>query len=125
MNCHRARMAIVERELGLLTLGFERGLERHLESCDACRAVAVRESALVGDLMELRELDNPPVEVRHQVMQRVGALPPIERGWVGQGQLTWAAAAAVAAAVGLVAWIWPRAAALRAAAENAADGMRV
>lgn len=124
MNCHRARMAIVERELGLLTLGFERGLERHLESCAACRARAVREAALVGGLNELRELDGPVVEVRQRVLRQLAELPAIERGWVGRGQLTWAAAGAAAAALGLIAWIWPRAGSLREAAEGAADGTR-
>ncbi len=124
MNCHRARMAIVERELGLLTLGFERGLDEHLTSCGDCRARAEKESALVGDLMALRELQTPAVEVRENVMRQVRSLPAIEPGWVPQGQLAWASAAAVATAIGLVAWIWPRAEWLREAAGGAADGTR-
>lgn len=124
MNCHRARMAIVERELGLLTLGFERGLDSHLTSCSDCSARAAKESVLVGELGVLRELQAPAVEVRQHVMQQVRALPHVERGWVPQGQLAWASATAVAAAIGLVAWIWPRAAWLRETAEGAADGTR-
>ena len=124
MNCHRARMAIVERELGLLTLGFERGLDNHIASCGDCRERAAKERALVGDLGVLRELDAPAVEIRLHVMQQVRAIPRVERGWVPQGQLAWASALAVAAAIGLVAWIWPRAAWLREAAEGAADGTR-
>ena len=124
MNCHRARMAIVERELGLLTLGFERGLDSHLAACTDCRARAAREGALVGELGVLRELDAPAVEVRQRVMQQIRTIPRVERGWVPQGQLAWASAAAVATAIGLVAWIWPRAAWLREAAAGAADGTR-
>ena len=124
MNCHRARMAIVERELGLLTLGFERGLDSHLTSCNDCRVRAAKEGALIGELGVLRELDAPAVEVRLRVMQQVRAIPRVERGWVPQGQLAWASAAAVATAIGLMAWIWPRAVWLREAAAGAADGTR-
>jgi len=124
MNCHRARMALVERELGLLTLGFERGLDEHLVSCAECRERAARESALVGELSVLRELETPAVEVRQNVMRRISTLPRVQPGWVAPGQLAWASAAAVAAAIGLVAWIWPRAALLGEAAEGAADGTR-
>ncbi len=122
MNCHRARMALVERELGLLTLGFERGLDDHLASCADCRGRAGKEQVLVGELGALRELETPAVEVRMRVMQQVRTLPGVERAWVPQGQLAWASAAAVAAAIGLVAWIWPRAAWLQEAAAGAADG---
>jgi hypothetical protein len=117
-------MAIVERELGLLTLGFERGLDDHLASCGDCRRRTEKEGALVGELMALRELQTPAVEVRENVMRQVRSLPAIEPGWVPQGQLAWASAAAVATAIGLVAWIWPRAAWLREAAGGAADGTR-
>ena len=124
MNCHRARMAIVERELGLLTLGFERGLNDHLASCTDCRGRAAKEQALVGRLSALRELETPAVEVRMRVMQQVRTLPGVERAWVPQGQLAWASAAAVAAAIGLVAWIWPRAAWLQEATAGVTDGTR-
>ncbi len=124
MNCHRARMAIVERELGLLTLGFERGLDDHLTSCADCRGRAEKERALVNELSALRGLETPAVEVRMRVMQQVRTLPGVERAWVPQGQLAWASAAAVAAAIGLVAWIWPRAAWLQEATAGVADGTR-
>lgn len=125
MNCHRARMAIVERELQLLTLGFERALSGHLASCAQCRESAAKENVLARDLSTLRELESPAVEVRLNVMQQVRELGPIEHGWGPQGQLAWASAAAVAAAIALVAWIWPRAGWLREAAGGAADGTRV
>lgn len=124
MNCHRARMALVERELGLLTLGFERGLDAHLASCTECRTRAARESLLVGELTTLRELEAPAVEVRQNVMLQVRTLGGIERAWVSHGQLAWASAAAVAAAIGLAAWIWARAAWVQGAAADAADGTR-
>ena len=124
MNCHRARMAIVERELGLLTLGFERGLDDHLASCADCHGRAEKERVLVSELGALRELETPAVEVRMHVMRQVRALPGVERAWVTQGQLAWASAAAVAAALGLVAWIWQRAAWLQEAVASAVDGTR-
>ena len=124
MNCHRARMALVERELGLLTMGFERGLNEHLAACSDCRLRAARENALVSDLTALRELETPSVEVRVNVMNQVRSLPGVEPGAVKQGQLAWASAAAVAAAIGLAAWIWPRAELLGEAAGQTADGTR-
>lgn len=124
MNCHRARMAIVERELGLLTLGFERGLDDHLASCADCRGRVAKERALVSELLAMREIEAPAVEVRSHVMQRVRTLGGIEHAWVPQGQLAWASAGAVGVAIGLVAWIWPRAAWLQEAAAGAADGTR-
>lgn len=124
MNCHRARMAIVERELGLLTLGFERGLDGHLAGCADCRAHAAGERMLAGELSALREIDHPTVEVRLRVMEQVREMPRVEPAWVPQGQLAWATAAAVAAAVGLTAWMGVRAAWLRDAAVDAADGTR-
>jgi len=124
MNCHRARMAIVELELGLLALGFERALDDHLSSCPDCRLRAGKERTLVEGLSALRETAAPTVHLRAQILERVEALPRVELGWVAQGQLAWASAAAVAAAVGLVAWIWPSAGSLRDAAGSAAGGTR-
>jgi anti-sigma factor RsiW len=117
-------MALVERELGLLTLGFERGLDEHLAGCADCREHAAKEQALVAGLMALRGQATPAVEVRQRVMREVRSLPRAEPGWVRQRQLAWASAAAIAAAIGLVAWIWPRAAWLREAAASGADGTR-
>ena len=124
MNCHRAHMAIVERELNLLTLGFERALDDHLAGCAECRACAEKELMLVEELGRLRGATWPTVHVRAQVLERLEGLPRVERAWIASGQLAWASAAAIAAAVGLVAWIWPRAGWLRDAAASAADGTR-
>ena len=124
MNCHRARMAIVERDSSLLTLGFERALDDHLAGCAGCRVRAEKELMLVGELGALREAAWPAVHVHAKVLERLGALPRVERTWVASGQLAWASVAAVTAAVGLVAWIWPRAGWLRDAAASAADGTR-
>ena len=98
--------------------------DEHLAACDGCRQRAVREDALVSELTSLRKLESPTVEVRVGVMNQVRSLPSVEPGSVRQGQLAWASAAAVAAAVGLVAWIWPRAELLGEAAGNTADGTR-
>jgi hypothetical protein len=124
MNCHRVRTAIVERELSLLSLGFERALDDHLASCSECRVRAEKELMLVEELGALKGVAAPRVHVRAQVLERLAALPRIERAWVSQGELAWASAAAVGAAAGLVAWIWPQAGWLRDAAGTAANGTR-
>lgn len=124
MNCHRARMAMVERDLGVLPLGHERALDEHLAGCTECRASFEKERELVLGLESLRHAAPPEVDVRWQVLQAVRTEPRIETGWVSQKQLAWASAAAVAAATVLVAWIVPRADLLREAGTDAAAGTR-
>jgi hypothetical protein len=117
-------MAIVERELGELTLGFERALDEHLAGCGACREHAALERSLVADLGALREADLPYVDVRVRVMERISGLPPVETLAVPQHQLAWAATAAVAAALVLAAGFRSQTAALTDAGGTAVDGTR-
>ena len=124
MNCHRARMAIVERDLGELTLGHERALDSHLQGCGECRLRTERESLLVGELRELRQADLPRIDVGAQVMRRVSTLAPVETLSVPQRQLAWSALSAVAAAVVLVVGIRPHLAWLWEAAGKGVDGTR-
>ena len=124
MNCHRARMAIVEQEFGELTLGFERGLDEHLASCSACREHAALERALVADLGALRRTEPPHVDVRNRVTERVAGLPPVETLAVPQRQLAWASMAALVAAAVLVAGFRSEAARLAATGGTAVDGAR-
>jgi len=124
MNCHRARMAIVEQELGELTLGFERALADHLDSCAGCREHAAMERLLALDLVALRVAEPPHVDVRVDVMERIGELPRVETQVVPARQLAWAAAAAVTAAVVLLAGFRSQANELAVAGGTAVDGTR-
>jgi len=124
MNCPRARMALVERELGELTLGFERGLADHLEACAACREHAARERLLVTELGRLSLAELPQIDVRVRVMQRVRELPRAETQVVPQRQLAWAALAAVVAAAVVVAGIRSETGWLADASTTVFDGSR-
>ena len=124
MNCHRARMAIVEQELGELTLGFERALGEHLAGCPDCREHAAVERALVADLGALREAEVPYVDVRLRVMDDITALPPVETLAVPQRQLGWASAAALIATFVVLAGLRSQSAQFADAGSTAVDGTR-
>ena len=95
MNCHRARMALIERDLELLTLGHERALDEHLAACPACSEIAAREQRLVRDLAALPSRSLVDVDVKLRVMGAISVAAPVDRRWVPARQLGWAAAAAV------------------------------
>ena len=110
MDCRAARKAIVERSLGLLATGLDEALCRHLEGCESCRAEQVVEQRLKLDLESLRGSFPHAIDVHGRVLREIGTLGGIEREVVPARQIGWAAAAAVACGLGLLAilpWLWP------------------
>jgi len=106
MNCHRARMALVERDLGTLTLGFERALESHLEGCSECNLQSQQERLLLDDLASLRGVELPQLDLRASMLARIENERPPRQDWVSQRQLGWAAFATccIASFIGIGLW---------------------
>lgn len=119
MNCHRAQMARVERDLGTLTLGFERALDAHLERCDSCRREAQQERLIVEDLSALREVELPQLDLRAAMMARIERERPQRQEWVSQRQLGWAAVVTCSIAALLGVGLWQQSQWLGAAAVTA------
>lgn len=103
MGCRRARRAISERRLGLLTAVEESWLRRHVAGCDPCAAELRLEQELARDLALLRVAAPGPVDVTVRVMRDVGRMPVVERLEVPGRQFGWAVLAAAAAFVAIVA----------------------
>jgi len=97
MTCSRAREAIVERRLGLLSPGESWALQAHVGSCRACAAEAAWERRLGNDLALLREPYPLELDLRARVLANVGALGAVPRREVTDRQLTWGAIAALLA----------------------------
>jgi hypothetical protein len=84
-------MAMVERDLDTLTLGFERALQSHLKDCHDCNLQAQQERLLVDDLASLRGVELPQLDLRASMLERIQSERPQRQDWVSQGQLGWAA----------------------------------
>jgi hypothetical protein len=97
MTCSRAREAIVERRLGLLSPAETWALLAHVGSCRACAAEDAWEQRLGADLGLLRRAYPLELDLRSRVVSEVRALGPVPRHEVTDRQLAWGAIAAVAA----------------------------
>jgi len=91
MNCRKARMAAVERDLGLLGPGPAAKLEAHLQGCPGCAAELRAEALVVRALSELGRREPIDVDVAARVMAGVA---PVAREEVPARQLGWAGAGA-------------------------------
>lgn len=97
-RCEEILELLSARLDGPLTAGEERFLERHLDGCSACRALAEDLEALHAVMPELEEA--PPPGIKEAVMARIKAevgepIPlPVKRTPVRRWQ-AWGAAAAV------------------------------
>lgn len=99
MNCHRARLTMIERDSGDVSLGFERSLEAHLEGCAACRAYQQAGVQLLDDLRAWGADDSTPaVDVKQQLLERIALERPRQEGWVSTREHRWAFAATLLAA---------------------------
>jgi len=96
MHCRTAHENLIARELGLLSDRRVVLLERHLDSCAACTALARREERLSADLVALRVEIDRPVDVGPRVLAEVERIGPIAAGAARARSLGWAAAAALA-----------------------------
>lgn len=113
MSCRRARRAITEARVRVLSRRAAAALERHLAGCPACREDARFEAALAAGLAGLRGAGPEPLDLADEILTR---LRPLEKA-PGFGRARLAVLAAGAAVV-LAAGAW--AASLRAAAGAAA-----
>ena len=103
MRCARARSAIVQRQLSLLSPREQVDLERHLRDCAACSAEAELEGRLAGDLLSLREEYPLELDVSRRVMAEIARTGEPERREVPDRQLVWSAIAATVATAALLA----------------------
>lgn len=103
MRCEQAREALTLRDAGALGSTELVRLQNHLGRCNACVEFARNERAIVEELASLRGRADVTVDVRARVLREVRELEPGTGDRVSPFQLGWAAAAALAASVGL-AW---------------------
>jgi hypothetical protein len=97
MNCRRASLASVERDLSGLPADVEAALKTHLAGCPACAERERAERLMLEDLAALRRTAPDEVDVRERVAAALRDDPPLAPRDVSPWQLGWAAAAALAA----------------------------
>jgi hypothetical protein len=84
MDCARTRELLEEYALGALEPGERAEVERHLESCSECRALAAELDAVANRLpgaLAAASALHPPATLRQQVLAAVDApeQPPVRR----------------------------------------------
>jgi len=95
MRCHRARTAIVDRELGRLDAGTQAELRHHLADCADCGADAALGQRLAHDLSALRGEIPFEVDVTRPVLARIADLQARGVEESSPRLLAWAGAAAL------------------------------
>ena len=107
MHCRKARLALVERDLGTLCRDAAVRLDQHLQRCPACATEARIDAQWISELARLRQGYPLPLEVAGRVVARVRDGERVERVEVRHRQLAWATMAAVACGllVAFGAWI--------------------
>ena len=98
-SCRRARVAAIERGLGLLASHREAALERHLVGCSACAQALRAEELLIEGLAALGRTPRLEVDAAARVLAEIGPVGRIPREDVPAWQLGWAGAAAALGAV--------------------------
>jgi hypothetical protein len=106
MRCREAIAALLERELAGGSAPGSPALRAHLAACPRCAARAVEERALSAVLRELRDWPPPPVDVTARVLAELPGIRQTGAEEVSTRQLGWAAAAALACSLGLLATLW-------------------
>jgi anti-sigma factor RsiW len=102
VHCRRARKAIIEARLALLSDAVESRLREHLASCDACSAEARMDDALDRELARLGHPAPVRVDVARHVLREIDSFRAVDRRAVTPRQLAWA-------------WVWAYAFALTVA----------
>ncbi|HKQ62761.1 MAG TPA: hypothetical protein VJS92_15830 [Candidatus Polarisedimenticolaceae bacterium] len=92
-DCRRARLALVERDLGSLPLTEEAVLNLHLRACPRCAAAALQLDRLGGELRRLATAAAPELDVTGRVLAHIRAEGPPPRSAITLGQWVGAAAA--------------------------------
>jgi anti-sigma factor RsiW len=106
MHCRKARLALVDRDLGTLGRDAAVRLEQHLQRCPACATEARIDAQWIAELARLRQAYPLPLDVAGRVVARVRDAERVERVEVHQRQLAWATVAAVACGLLFVFGAW-------------------
>jgi anti-sigma factor RsiW len=125
MTCDAVRPLLREATRGALEPGVQAAVDAHLETCAACRKVAVEERALDRLLMEGLPQYPASLALKRRLQARLPAVPPApvrrpRRAWVGMG-----AALAACAVLLIVVVRRPAPGADPLVAEGVADHLRV
>ena len=104
MNCVEWEERIALYAGGDLSRTEAQAVERHLAECAGCQ---LRLSGLRASLSLVQEAHNEPIEAAHFTAVRARVLAEIERGQARRWRFAWMSAMAAAAVV-LLAVIWPR-----------------
>jgi hypothetical protein len=106
MHCRKARLALVERDLGTLSREAQGRLEQHLGGCATCDNEARIDAQWIAELALLRQDYPQPVDVGGVVMSRVRQSERIVRTELRGRQLAWATSIVVACGLLVVVGVW-------------------
>ncbi|MDX1389515.1 MAG: hypothetical protein R3344_10025, partial [Acidobacteriota bacterium] len=89
MHCRRARKAMLEQRLGLLSERAESRWRAHVASCAACAAETKMDDVLDRELSRLARPSPVRVDVARRVLAETGAAGAVDRRAVLPSQLAW------------------------------------